>query len=179
MRKTLKYPTNKACSLKWNVSALVILLLIYLNLNFSPLWIPIVHSLSLSSSHAIIYLLQAFADLIDLFTSQIQSPGKMRIMSVSLGSCLVIPEYTSHHPWLLIISILQLSMTKNGQTEMLYRGNFWSNNTNFIPVMFLDFRIILDLHTSKSFPFSLLCDKVCRRCVQQWSTEWVFWQCIR
>lgn len=77
---------------KWSVlvkmksSPLSQFLSFLLELSFGPLWIPTVHSLCHPLTLiTVICLLRVFADLSDLFTSQIQSHGEMWITSVSLG----------------------------------------------------------------------------------------------
>lgn len=73
-------PPDDACSLKQNVFAISFIF------TWTFLW-PIMNSHSspsLSPSHTVVWLLRAFADLSNLFTSQIQSRCEMWIMSVSM-----------------------------------------------------------------------------------------------
>ena len=101
---------------KWSLS---ISFLFYLNF-------PLVHYefpqfppspyLPLSIFHTVICLLQAFADMSDLFSSHIQSHGEMWIMSESLRggwsqqNTMWAPSFC---PCLLFMSLFSLSMARN------------------------------------------------------------------
>lgn len=150
-------PTNEASSLKWNLHRSRCFSPFCLNFLLAHYEFP-QFTLSISS-HTVICLLRASADLSDLFTSKIQSHGEVWMTSVSPGK---LAGHTWIHfpPSLPIICILTIHEHDwNYLTGCSTKYKF-DVTSNFIPIVFPHFSHFSFADISKSFSFSLLCYSV-------------------